>query len=143
MPGWELCELSDHCATPGTGPPAVGELLLVCTCWEMAHLPRGVSLFPGELGTKVEADCTEHLLTCLLAESGLDINSSSKYLQPQALGKQEELARRLGGQLTQRPHWVGAASFWACGPPAAWSPLQAAGADPQPTVLTAVGSAVP
>ena len=94
----------------------MGELLLVCTCWEMAHLPRGVSLFPGELGTKVEADCTEHLLTCLLAESGLDINSSSKYLQPQALGKQEELARRLGGQLTQRPHWVGAASFWACGP---------------------------
>lgn len=54
------------------------------------------------------------MFTYLLGESGLDINFSSKYLQPQALGKQEELASHLGGQLAQRPCWISAASLWAC-----------------------------
>ena len=62
---WELPNMSGTaCDTPGTRPPAEGELLLVRTCWEMAHLPRCVSLLPREPGAKVEIDCTERLLTC-------------------------------------------------------------------------------
>ena len=62
---WELPNMSGTaCDILETRPPAEGELLLVRTCREMAHLPRGVSLFPREPGAKVGTDCTERLLTC-------------------------------------------------------------------------------